>query len=464
LASGRADRTSRPLRLECLEIRITPATATWNGPANGDWKTPANWSWSDNTYANNYPGDTFGRADDVKFDNTSVKNAVLDGDLGAYLNSLKLTNLYTGNVTLNGNVDVGGNGGFVQGNGTATIGAGKTLELDKTSLYHSWDGGLIAGAGTLKVYDTVLFVDASASSLGANLVIGGTVSGGGGTVWIGTPSFPMNGNLALSGDGNTISVQANGTLSMRQDLAAVDANLKGGITGGSSHVITVSAGGVMSRGKSDKTSGGSVLVDVPVQIDGGTFQLYEADATKQKDVIKFSSAFVSGPNGGYDVALTNSYSTFIQAVHTDVIATHGVVVNALLATYQVSLNANSGAAGQSLIGNLTFLYGGFLKLLDAVNGTTGTFGITGNLILAGNTDVNLNWNATSADVISVTGTATLAGYLNVSGVGPAQATSETIISATNVVGSFGIYTWTGGNGTISGYLINTDSTFIIQWN
>jgi len=90
----------------------------------------------------------------------------------------------------------------------------------------------------------------------ANLVVVVGTAGQGniGVIQIGAGTAKMTGNLGLTGTGNTISVQANGALFLAQDLAAGEAFQKAGITGGSSHPITVSAGGVMARGTSDKPS------------------------------------------------------------------------------------------------------------------------------------------------------------------------------------------------------------------
>src|SRR5262249_22821953 len=151
--------------------------------------------------------------------------------------------------------------------------------------------------------------------------------------------------------------------------------------------------------------------------------------------------------------------TFVQAVHTDVIARYGVFVDAPFAAYQATLNAKTGAAGQSLIGNLKFGAGGFLMLFDEVPGTAGVFGITGDLTLAEGTDVFLNWNAKSPDLLEVTGTASLAGTLDVTGIGPQNAgTNFEIVSAASVVNSFSAYVWTDWRPiTISGSRQNKDT-------
>jgi hypothetical protein len=329
---------------------------------------------------------------------------------------------------------------------------------------HVWAGGGIAHGGTLKVYDSVLVVRGSAGSLGPNLVIGGA-TGKGGKVVLGDVGAPMGGNFALSGYRNTISVQANGTLGLSQDVAAKYAFLKGGITGGENHPITISRGGRMERGSPHKTAGGSVQVDAPVLIDGGTFQIYEAAPAKEKDAVSFRSAFDRrSAHAGCGVALLGDSSKFIQAAHTDVTAWHGVRVSRG-ATYQASLNPKVGAAGQSLIGNLTFVDGGCLTLLDEAPGTTGAFGITGDLTLADNTEVRLNWTAFGADLINVTGVARLAGRLNVSGLGPMnQGSDRKVLSASKVANSFSSSRWTGVNATISGARRNNDTAFDVRWN
>lgn len=128
------------------------------------------------------------------------------------------------------------------------------------------------------------------------------------------------------------------------------------------------------------------------------------DIDLEKNVVWFDSAFAGrGGRGGFGVALMGLAAKFEQAVHTDVKATHGVLVGAFGSTYQVTLNAQAGAAGQYLDGSLSFDRGAHLELLDNVKGTTGVFGITGNLTNLYNMHMDLNWKATRADVINVEG-------------------------------------------------------------
>lgn len=456
-ASGRAARTPRRLELEHLEALICPATATWNAPADGNWQTANNWIWSDNT--NDFPGNDTNRSDDVVFDNTSLKNCTLGANLAQTLNSLQLKSNYGKTVTLDGDVKVG-QGGFKESAGTMSVGAFATLRLDQGS--HTWEGGAIGGAGTLKVYEGTLTISNAASLMQAHMVIAGTEANLG-VVYLGGVggAAPMDGNLDLDGSG-TIDVQNRGQLGLRQDVSDTDAFAKGGIVGGACSQITVSSGGLMTRGRSSNGMGGSVLVDVPVKIDGGTFQLFKQSAGTgelEKDVIKFGSAFASGDEAGYAVALTDRESKFIQDLSTDVIATYGVLVSASDATYQVTVGEDSE---QSLTGNLTFTNDGQLKLLDAVNGVTGTFGITGNLYLESTMTTSLNWNATSADVIAVTNYAYLAGFLKVSGAGPAEAnTSVIVVTDYHIVTPFGPGSWLGSTNTLSGY--STGPAYFIYW-
>jgi hypothetical protein len=459
-----------------LTWRAGPSTATWKGPPDGAWQDAKNWSWDNARLNGHYPGDTAGRFDNMKFDairlengkfaKTNRANCVLAANLKEKLNSLALIAGYNGNVILKADVVVGGAGTFSQWGGTVSITRGKTLVLAATTGgSHVWAGGTIAHAGTLKVYDSVLVVRGSAGSLGTNLVIGGT-TGKGGKVVLGDAGTPMHTNFSLSGDGNTINVQASGTLSLNQDLTAREPFQKGGITGGWSSPITVSSGGRMTRGSPAKTIGGSVLVDVPVKLDGGTFQIYEATPEKAKDAIWFRGKFDRrDPHAGSGVVLTGDPSKFIQGVHTDVTVRHGVRISSRGATYQASVNPKVGAAGQSLIGNLTFVDGGCLTLFDEAPGTTGAFGITGDLTLADNTEVRLNWTALTADFINVTGVAKLAGTLSMSGPGPMnQGFGRKILSASKAANSFSSSRWTGANATISGARKNKNTEFAVQWD
>lgn len=264
----------------------------------------------------------------------------------------------------------------------------------------------------------------------------------------------MDGNLDLTG---VITVQEYGILNLQQDVAAADAFTKGGIVGGACSSIIVSSGGSMARGFSNGT-GGSVLVDVPVEI-AGTFELYKAGSQSLKNVIKFGTAFEGGDNHGYAVALTADSSLFIQDRSTDVIAEGGVLVSGSDATYQVTVDGS----GQSLTGNLIFTNGGFLKLLNATS-ATGTFDVDGDLTLSVTTETYMNWNTTDADLISVSGTATLAGWLKMSGVGPPQNTNRRVFFSFSydVVGTFNALGWPGGSGNLS--QTNNGNGLDIKWN
>src|SRR5207249_1810141 len=89
---------ARP-RLECLEGRVCPFTATWTN-ATGDWlwANELNWSWDRAAFnGEQYPGDDSTRTlDEVLFDGTSNTACSLEANLAApSLHGFKVDTGYT---------------------------------------------------------------------------------------------------------------------------------------------------------------------------------------------------------------------------------------------------------------------------------------------------------------------------------------------------------------------------------
>jgi len=425
-------RFCRP-RLEHLETRACPATATWNAETPGAWTNAANWKWSDNS-TGHYPGDTSGQKDDVSFDSTSRVTCTLTGNLTETLKSLYLWTGFgtTGQVTLGGNVTVAGGSGFVVLGGTLSISSGKTLTLGAPAAMNNYvnvyQGGLITGLGTLKNDSGEFDIYSSASSLGCDLsVTGGSVD-----------LVGMTGNLALSGPSNNITVTG-GSLNLLNDVASGDAFTKGGITGGNDHYILVESGGTLNRGTAGNTVGGSVLISVPVTIDGGTLNVYYAEPTggSEKDVLKIQGA--DATDGSSLVVV--DYGTADLDPDTELTVNNDVYVDAggelILRT--------GGSYDTKVNGNVVFgATGGDLKILDASAGDFGTVTINGNLTLTSYSTFTENWGDDGNDRLDVIGTATLAGTIKMVGPGPLQSTWTTVIGAVSVSGNFASpLQWTG---------------------
>ena len=109
-------------------------TRTWDGGgATNNWSDATNWS-----------GDVVpGSGDDVVFDGTSAKNAVIDTSLS--ISSLQIATGYTGTVSQGGS-DLSLSGGYLQTGGTF---AGGTGVLSVGSNFSLSGGSFDPGAGTV---------------------------------------------------------------------------------------------------------------------------------------------------------------------------------------------------------------------------------------------------------------------------------------------------------------------------
>src|SRR6185312_6757371 len=102
--SDKVRKNTRTLGVEGLSERIVPAFATFNGAVSAAWSTAANWTWTDNSLANNYPGDDVNRAgDQVIFDQNSP-SCTLSNDLSSPLKNINVNNNFSHTITLGGDV------------------------------------------------------------------------------------------------------------------------------------------------------------------------------------------------------------------------------------------------------------------------------------------------------------------------------------------------------------------------
>jgi hypothetical protein len=267
----------------------------------------------------------------VYFNQAVSQTCILSVDLVASLRDFAIDTAYAAQITLGGNVTLSGGPGLWQMAGTISISSGKTLTLSTSTNHptgHLWTGGIITGAGTLKVQNSPFTIGNTASSLGCDLLI--TSSG---TVVL----KQMTANLALSGASNNITVENGGALNLENNVSAGDAFGKGGITGGDDHYIWVKSNATLNRCMSGYTVGGSVLINVPVTIDGGTLNVYYTEPTAglQKDILKIQGA---DADFGHSLVVTNGGKVDMDA-HTEITVNNAIYVNG--ATSQLALGTGS---------------------------------------------------------------------------------------------------------------------------
>ncbi len=388
----------------------------------GNWQDASKWLWDDNNLQGvNYPGDTATRTtDQVVFDNTSSTPCTLGVNLAAPLAQLDVDPQYLNQITLNGNVTVQNGNGFQLNAGTLWVNSTLSVGPAGMNSFNQWPGGTFAGTGTVSV-SGVLYVGSAASSFGPNLNV---ASGG-------DVEANSNSNIALSGASNTITIQSGGLLRLKADNTAAQADAKGGITGGNNHAIWVY--GSLIRGMDDYSAGGTVLIDVPVDVDGGTVTVRYADDNDslQPDVLHLTSA---DQTFGYSLVTSGGGGTVTVEANATLQVANGAYFDSKNTTLEMFVSKDYDSY---VVGNVTFgTDGGELWVTDEGPGNTGTAVITGNLNLDASTITWLNWNGNHADQISVSGTATLAGTEQFSGNPPPVNTWLTTVTAATVDGNF----------------------------
>jgi hypothetical protein len=227
----------------------------------------------------------------------------------------------------------------------------------------------------------------------------------------------METNLALNGDGNNVTVTS-GQLALYQNSSASDAFTRGGITGGSSHYIWVKPAGLMVRGYTNYTIGGSVLVDVPVRVEGTLEVNYAEDTWYEKDILKIQG---TDATYGHSLNIVNSGVAKMRA-NTEVWVNQGVFVDGAGSSLVMWTGAtwDTRIKGDVLAGS----NGGEIRVREDSPGDYGTATINGDLTLTSASKLTMSWGSVSSDVLAVSGTATLAGTLSMEGQGPTANTPK----------------------------------------
>lgn len=295
---------------EPLEDRDCPSTGYWNPvyQAGGSYTWAAegagfvpglvytNWTTGAVATANDgnrivdnaanhtgFPGEYVDKNDIATFTSKNISNCTATTGVVYDLLSLALGNAtygnYTGTLTLTTNLGVSGSVGNLHiQSGTIDVKGNKLIVTDAGGS-NDWSGGSVVdslGGGefdvTASAINTTLDLDSVPGTLNTKLVVGGTSTKTGEVALAG-----MTDNLTLGARG-TVSVQSGGDLILAQDASGQD-NLVGGLVAsspGTSYAVTVGGTGDLERGlpSGQPNAYGSVLVNEPVQMTGGTVYVW----------------------------------------------------------------------------------------------------------------------------------------------------------------------------------------------
>lgn len=435
----------RRLSVEALESRWCPAAGsfTWTGAGgDGKWTTVPNWSGG---RAFDWPGNQQFSYDSVTFDATSNATCTLDDMPFEALASFTQTSGHTGTVAIDHYLKVGATGGtgLSLSGGTLTVATGEMLTLAEPGITHIWNGGVIAGAGLVNVYNSTLEIDCDAHSLAASLALSPNGANG---------SFlklkdGMTDNLTLNGSANTIEVGNHCNLHLDANLSAADAITRGGIVGGNSHPLTIDAGGGLIRGLTNV--GGSVLVSVPVINSGIVIVHQKGTATEQDRLV------VRGDYNGYSIITSSGGKVTVtqnSRLDTDTGMYFGGTAD-LEVFNGCTIDSDVDFSGGTLHVKRDSTY-------TTQNNTTVSF--VGDVTLSATSKIQSTWYTAGGvygylDQISISGSVVLAGELEMLGTTPAN-TWMAVITAATISGDFSTFTWVGGTllhqkyGT-SGYMV-----------
>ena len=330
-------------------------------------------------------------------------------------------------LTLNNSLTITGINAFFNLGDTATISLAANTTLTLLDLVpppgggnNSWAAGTITGAASsaFTVSGSSLDVSVDAGSLGVNMNIQRSP-------WTNAPGsvqlVDMNQNLMLTGTNNYIDVQAGGTLSLNQQIAAAGAqNTQGGITLAPAHTgslaVQIEAFGTLTR-NSTPVAG----ITDQVTIGGAVYNVNGATTVKNAgDMLRITGADASG----YSYWQTGGTLTIDAGANLSAAGSYEIDAG------QVTLTAPAGGAADELDG-ACLIFGNTkqtsLIISDATPGTPGTVQVQGSVTLAANTTTTMHFvggTNTPDQLIVQNGALTLAGALSLTssdGVKPNQA-------------------------------------------
>jgi Ca2+-binding RTX toxin-like protein len=465
--------------LEALEDRTTPAIVTWDGGAGTfDWNDAANW---DN---NALPTSV----DDVIIPDLTGSPVIFVS--GSTVDVLSVT--AQEKVSLNGGSTqfrVSGNSLFAAGFnmngggssklfGTATITLGGTSNWFNGSFSNTDGDTTVVVTGQLNLTPSSTFVNKGTLRAASGGII---TFGGGGTVSIAGD----NGNIEIAA-GGTFDIQGNGTITVPDGARKItNAGTLSRSGAGTATILadidntgtvevtfgTLAISGAVTQHSGNTLTGGTWLVDTDIGslniTTGSNITTIGADAFVSTNGARFAKVNTVNLNQGtFRVTSGGSFTT------AGPLSNEGELIVADASGFSVPTGKSFTSSGIVTIegpagsgGNLTadflviqstgkLLGNGFVNANVTVEGlispgaSPGILLITGDLTLTGTSVTNIEVEGTNPatpdfDQLIVSGTATLAGRLNVStptGFIPDASESFRFLQAGTLVGDFDTFT------------------------
>ena len=314
--------------------------------------------------------------------------------------------------------------GFTSGiiaipSGATFTGAGGLLDNGATITI----AGAYSATGTVEIDSGEIDFN-TATTIGSLLLTGGTLGG--------TGALVVNGQTNWSGGTITgaASIEAKGGLTLGSNTGTTTSQLS--LTGGRS-LINDGTGSTGSNGKGYSLAGDNT--ETITNAAGASFAIDSSSTISNFN--SFANAGTVTIGSGSSLALTNGYT---QSAGTTTLN------GGLTAGTAVAINGGSLIGTGTITGNVTNAG----QILPAGSGAAGVLSITGNYTqsAAGSLKIEIGGttSGTEFDVLAVTGTATLAGSLNVTSLNsyiPAAFTTFRPLTSSSTTGDFATYTVSG---------------------
>jgi hypothetical protein len=382
-------------------------TVSWTGPTSGDWSTTSYWS----------IGSLPGAGDDVTIPSgttvthstgsDSIHRLTVQGSLVISGGTLSVGATSTAaNLTLSG--------GTLTGAGAITV-----------SGSFSWSGGVQSGSGSMTISSSATFTLNSSSS--ALTLSGRTVNNAGTANWTGSGALQLNAGASWNNSG-LFNAQNNASITTSSSA-----------TFSNSGTFRKSVG----TGSTTFGSGASFTNTGQVDLQTGTLSL---GAGSSSGTMSLASGTTLSFTGGFTLTNASTITGSGSVVFSSGTNTLGGSITASSVTIQSGATVSGSATITSSVTNSGTIYIGG-------PGATGQLTINGNFTQTSQGILNMEiaglTAATQFDQLAISGTATLAGTLNVqllNGFIPVSGNRFALLTFGSHSGSFGTVTGLQENG------------------
>ena len=378
--------------------------------------------------------------------------------------------------------------GLISGNGTVQQAGNGTVVLTGNSTY---TGGTAISSGTLQLGNggTSGSVAGNITNNGAlvfdrsdTMTVAGLVSGNGSVQQLGNGTTILTGNNTYSGattisagtlqlgNGNASgaiagNVTDNGTFAINRSDSFTFGNVISGSgafrqTGNGTTIFTntetYTGGTTIAAGTLQLGNGGAAGSIAGNVTDNGTLAFDRSDAVTFANVISGNGAVVKTGAGITTLTATNTY-TGATTVNAGTLSVNGSIA----ASSGVTVNAGGTLSGTGTVAKTT-INGGTIA---PGNNGIGSIGVAGNLTITSSGTYAADIGPSTADLVSVTGAATLSGTLEAVAAGGTYhpGMEYTLVTATGgISGTFSTLTIVGSLGPTRPRLAyDADDVFLI---